>query len=41
MGQDDQLDDRLQVSPAPTAIWLASSGPDPVMRRRLKPMSGA
>ena len=37
-GDEDELDDRLQVSPAPTAIWLAASGPKPVMRRRLRPL---
>ena len=37
-GDEDELDDRLQVSPAPTAIWLAASGPEPVMRRRLRPL---
>ena len=37
-GDEDELDDRLQVSPAPRAIWLAASGPEPVMRRRLRPL---
>ena len=37
-GDEDELDDRLKVSPAPTAIWLAASGPEPVMRRRLRPL---
>ena len=35
---EDELDDRLNVSPAPTVIWLAASGPEPVMRRRLLPL---
>ena len=37
-GNEDELDDRLKVSTAPTAIWLAASGPEPVMRRRLRPL---
>ena len=37
-GDEDELDDRLNVFPAPTVIWLAASGPEPVMRRRLLPL---
>ena len=35
---EDALDDRLKGSFPPPVIWLAASGPDPVMRRRLGPL---
>ena len=37
-GDADDLRARLVVSPLPASLWLAASGPDPVVRRRLKPL---
>jgi mannosyltransferase len=37
-GDDDALRTRLHRDPLPEQIWLAASGPDAVVRRRLKPL---
>lgn len=37
-GDDDALRTRLHRDPLPAQIWLAASGPDAVLRRRLKPL---
>ncbi|KZR61555.1 hypothetical protein [Prochlorococcus sp. MIT 1306] len=37
-GDDAALQKRLDQPPLPSFIWLASSGPDQSMRRRLKPL---
>jgi mannosyltransferase len=37
-GDDDALRTRLHRDPLPAQIWLAATGPDAVVRRRLKPL---
>ncbi len=37
-GDGAALQKRLDQPPLPSVIWLASSGPDHSMRRRLKPL---
>ena len=37
-GGAGELQNRLQNSPLPVSLWLAASGPEVLMQRRLKPM---
>ena len=39
-GDKESLRSRLAQDPYPTVIWLASSGPEPKLTERLKPMLG-
>ena len=37
-GDRSALSQRLSITPPPSVIWLASSGPEQALRRKLKPM---